>query len=172
MLPMVVAGIITGVIAALVAGRQAVHVFGLVVAGSVLGGLAATLVVQTWLDIVGGNWLANAGALSLTILAIASAVAGLAELLGRAGIIIGAVLMALLGNPFSGVATAPELLPEPVGDLGQLLPPGAGGNLLRSTGFFDGAGAGGHVAVLLVWTLAGLAALAAAQVRVRRPLPL
>jgi hypothetical protein len=28
--------------------------------------------------------------------------------------------MVLIGNQFSGVAAAPELLPRPVGDLGQL----------------------------------------------------
>ena len=49
--------------------------------------------------------------------------------------------MVLIGNPFSGVGSAPELLPQPIGAIGQLMPPGAGGNLLRSTGFFDGAGA-------------------------------
>ena len=77
--------------------------------------------------------------------------------------------MILVGNPFSGVASAPEMLPEPVGGLGQLLPPGAGANLLRSTGFFDGAAAGGHVDGPRVWTLAGLAALIAAGLRDRRP---
>jgi hypothetical protein len=39
------------------------------------------------------------------------------------------------------------------------MPPGAGANLLRSTGFFDGARAGEHVALLAIWALAGLAAL-------------
>jgi hypothetical protein len=72
----------------------------------------------------------------------------LEELLGERGIALGALTMVFVGNPFSAVGSAPELLPQPVGGIGQLLPPGAGGNLLRSTGFFDGAGAGGHVAVL------------------------
>jgi hypothetical protein len=48
------------------------------------------------------------------------------------------------------------------------MPPGAGGNLLRSTGFFDRAAAGGHAAVLVAWTLAGLAVLLAAGARHRR----
>ena len=61
-----------------------------------------------------------------------------------------------------------HLLPRPAGDLGRLLPPGAGGNLLRSTGFFDGSAAGGHVIVLAAWLLAGLALLLAAA-RARRP---
>ena len=63
------------------------------------------------------------------------------------------------------------MLPEPAGGLGQLLPPGAGGNLLRSTGFFDGAAAGGHVAVLAAWAIAGLALLLAAALRDRRRAP-
>ena len=46
--------------------------------------------------------------------------------------------MIFLGNPFSGVTSAPELLPAPADWLGRLLPPGAGGTLLRSTAYFDG----------------------------------
>jgi hypothetical protein len=124
--------------------------------------------VQGWLDVVDGDWLANVAALSLTVLAIASVVAALHALFGAPGAIVGALTMVLVGNPFSGVGSAPELLPRPAGAIGQLMPPGAGGNLLRSTGFFDGAAAGGHVAVLLAWTLAGLAVLLAAGARVRR----
>jgi hypothetical protein len=95
-------------------------------------------------------------------------VAGLHALLGEAGAILGLLSMILIGNPFSGVGSAAEMLPRPVGDLGQLMPPGAGGNLLRSTGYFDGAAAGGHVAVLAVWALAGFAALLVAGARARR----
>ena len=113
-----------------------------------LTGLGATLVVQSWLDVVGGDFFANSAALSLTVLAIAATVTGLHALLGKAGIALGALTMVFIGNPFSGVATSPDMLPSGAGRLGQLLPPGAGGNLLRSTGFFDGAGGGGHVAVL------------------------
>ena len=158
-LPMVLAGILTGVLAAL-GGSSAGTRAALVLAGSVLGGLSATLVVHTWLGVVEGNWLVNAGVLTLTVLAIASAMAGLYALLGRHGLGLGAAAMILVGNPFSAAAAAPELLPQPVGGIGQLMPPGAGANLLRSTGFFDGAGAGEHLLVLAVWALVGLAALA------------
>jgi hypothetical protein len=77
--------------------------------------------------------------------------------------------MVLIGNPFSGVGSGPEMLPQPVGAIGQLMPPGAGGNLLRSTGFFEGAAASGHVTVLAVWALVGLAVLAVAALRAHRP---
>jgi hypothetical protein len=169
-LPLLIAGILTGVAAAILATGAFARI-GLVVAGSALGGLAAVVIVQAWLDVVEGDWVANAAALGLTVLAVASLVAGLFALLGERGLILAAVTLVLIGNPFSAVGTAPELLPEPAGAIGQLLPPGAGGNLLRSTGYFDGAGAGEHVLVLVLWTLAGMAALLAASARGRRPAP-
>ena len=166
-LPLVLAGILTGLLAALAVTRGAARA-GLVLAGSVLGGLVAALIADTWLGIVEGDWLLNTGAFTLTFLAIASAIAGLYALFGKGGLAAGALLMILVGNPFSAAATAPELLPEPVGGLGQLLPPGAGANLLCSTGFFDGAGAAEHLPVLGVWALAGLAALLLTNLSWRR----
>jgi hypothetical protein len=166
-LPLVLAGIVTGLAAAAL-GTGALQRAGLVVGGSIAAGLTATAVIQSWLDVIGGDWLVNAGALSLTVLAIAALVAGLETLLGRAGAALAALTMVLIGNPFSGVATGPEMLPPAAGWLGQLLPPGAGGNLLRSTGLFDGAAAGGHVAVLAFWALTGLALLFVSAVRSRK----
>jgi hypothetical protein len=166
-LPLVLAGLLAGAAAARLASDSSSRVT-LLVAGSVLSGLVATLIVQSWLEVVDGRWLANAAALSLTVLAIASVIAGLFALFGAPGAIAGALIMVLIGNPFSGVGSAPELLPRPVGTIGQLMPPGAGGNLLRSTGFFDGAAAGGHVGVLLGWTVAGLALLLVGGARKRR----
>ena len=112
---------------------------------------------------------ANAAAFSLlTAAAVAAVVAGLEAVLGKAGIALGAVTMVFVGNPFSGAGTGPHMLPEPAGLIGQLLPPGAGANLARSTGYFDGAAAGGHAAVLAAWALGGFALLAVAGLRARR----
>jgi hypothetical protein len=166
-LPLVLAGIVTGVLAAL-AGSSGSRRIWLVVGGSILAGLAATLIVQGWLDIVEGSWVANAATLSLTVLAIAAVVAGAYALIGVPGAVIAALTMVLVGNPFSGVGSAPELLPEPAGVIGQLMPPGAGGNLLRSTGFFDGAGGADQVIVLVVWALCGIGLIGAAAARERR----
>jgi hypothetical protein len=166
-LPLILAGTITALISGLFASggmRRAV----LVVLGALMVGPAAALIVQNWLDIVDGSFAANAAAFSLTVLAVAATVAGLEALLGHAGTLLGALTMILIGNPFAAVATGPEMLPRPVGDLGQLLPPGAGGNLLRSTGYFDGAAAGGHIAVLATWAAAGIAAMLAAGMLSRR----
>jgi hypothetical protein len=167
-LPLVIAGILIGLAASLLTSSAAGRA-GLLVAGSAIIGLVAAAIVQSWLDVVEGDWIVNAGVLGLTVLAIGASVAGLYSWLGRAGIGIAAALMVFIGNPFSGAGSAPELLPEPVGGIGQLLPPGAGANLLRSTGFFDGAAAGVPVTVLLAWALGGLALVALAAMRGRRP---
>lgn len=166
-LPLVIAGILCGALATVLASGALARA-GLLLAGSALAGLAGTAIVQSWLGVVGGDWAGNAATLGLTVFGIASVVAGLKALLGEAGLILGVVTMVLVGNPFSSVGSAPELLPQPVGGLGQLLPPGAGGNLLRSTGFFDGAGAGRHAAVLLAWAGIGLCLLLVAAARNRR----
>ena len=167
-LPLVIAGILIGMAASLLTSSAAGRA-GLLVAGSAIIGLVAATIVQSWLEVVEGDWIVNAGVLGLTVLAIGATVAGLYAWLGAAGIGVAAALMVFIGNPFSGAGSAPELLPEPVGGIGQLLPPGAGANLLRSTGYFDGAAAGTPVAVLLAWALVGLALVGLAAVRGRRP---
>lgn len=169
-LPLVLAGILTGGIVAAIGGGTWRRI-GLLLTGSVLTGYGAALIVQSWLVVVGGDYLVNGAVLSLTVLAIAATIAGLEALLGKAGVALGALAMVFVGNPFSGVATSPDMLPTAAGTLGQLLPPGAGGNLLRSTGFFDGAAAGGHIAVLVTWALAGFALLGIAALRGRRTAP-
>jgi hypothetical protein len=163
-LPLVIGGIVTGALAGLIAPLGLRRV-GLLVAGAILAGLVAVAILQGWLDVIRGGWLANAGVVSLAVLAISATVAGLQALIGPPGIAVAALLMVLIGNPFSGIASAPEMLPRPAGTIGQLMPPGAAGNLLRSTAFFDGAAAAGHAAVLAAWALLGLGALAVAARR-------
>ncbi|WP_329213444.1 ABC transporter permease [Streptomyces sp. NBC_00683] len=157
-LPLALAGVASGAVVTLMklrGARAAVTLTG----AAVLVGVAATAVAHSWLGVITGNWWAEAGTIGLTVVAIGAAVAGLAALIGTPGIGLGALLMVLLGNPFSGVTSAPELLPEPVGMIGQWLPPGAGGSLLRSVAFFDGSAAGGAMATLAIWAVLGLAAV-------------
>ncbi|MDG9686427.1 ABC transporter permease [Streptomyces sp. DH18] len=166
-LPLALAGMAAGAVVTLMGLRRARAAVTLIGAAALVG-LAATAVAHSWLGALTGDWWTVAGVLALTVLAIGSAVAGLAALLGPRGIGLGALLMVLLGNPFSGVTSAPELLPEPVGAIGQWLPPGAGGSLLRSVAFFDGSAAGAAVLTLSLWTLFGLAAVLIAR---RAPTP-
>ncbi|MFE2585522.1 hypothetical protein [Streptomyces sp. NPDC059378] len=123
-------------------------------------GFSAFLVAQGILGALPHQHVATWAALSLTMLAISATTAGLITLIGPAGLGASAALMVFVGNPFSGSTSAPELLPKAVDDIGQWLPPGAGANLLRGTAYFDGNGSGGHIAVLVLWSVLGLAAVA------------
>ncbi|MBC2902661.1 ABC transporter permease [Streptomyces cupreus] len=157
-LPLALAGIAAGAVVTLL-GLRGTRAVAALVGSAVLVGLAATAVAHSWLEVIDGNWWAEAGVLGLATLAVSAAVAGLAALLGPAGIGITAGLVMLFGNPFSGAASAPEMLPEPVGAVGQWLPPGAGAAALRSTAFFDGAAATGPALTLTWWAALGLGAV-------------
>ena len=169
-LPLVLAGMASGLLVWLAGGSWPARWAALVTA-SALAGLVAAGIAQGWLGVIGGSWAVNAGVFGLTVLAVGATVAGLAAVAGRAGAALGALLMVLVGNPLSGVSSAPELLPAPAGAIGQLLPPGAGGTLLRSTAFFDGARAAAPLAVLAAWVLLGPALSWVAALRRPRPSP-
>ncbi|MFD8246367.1 hypothetical protein [Nocardia sp. NPDC059691] len=166
-LPLVMGGLLAAVLLTRLVRGTARRVTG-ALAFAITGGLAVAAILQFWLGSLSGSYLANSGAVALSIAATAAAVLGLEALLGYAGIGIGAVLMMLIGNPLSGTATAPEMLPGWSGALGQLLPPGAGGRLLRSTAFFDGRGATHAVLVLLAWLALGVTLCLVSGLRARR----
>ncbi|HSI80096.1 MAG TPA: hypothetical protein VK919_05530 [Solirubrobacterales bacterium] len=169
LLPLLIVGVLTGALAWAL-GRDVAGTLGFVALASVLAGVAAMAIVQGWLGVLEGGWLLNSAALALVVLAIALTATGLMSLLGyAAGLGATAVTLILIGNPWSGVSSAPELLPRPLGAIGELLPPGAAGDLLRGTAFFDGAGTADAVVVLLAWVGVGAAALVAARAGLRAP---
>ena len=102
--------------------------------------------------------------LALGALAMGLPVLGLGSVFGKAGLGVGAAVTMLLGNPLSGLSSAPEMLPTGWGAFGQLLPQGANATLLRSTAYFDGAGARTAVVVLLCWAAVGTALVLIAAV--------
>ncbi|MFI9413944.1 hypothetical protein [Nocardia gamkensis] len=155
-LPLVMGGLLAAVLLTRLVLGTARRITGALVFAAT-GGLAVTAILQFWFGSLSGSYPANAGAVALTIAATALTVLGLESLLGYLGIGIGAIAMMLIGNPLSGTATAPEMLPGWSGTLGQLLPPGAGGRLLRSTAFFEGHGATHALVVLAVWIALGAA---------------
>jgi hypothetical protein len=157
-LPLVLAGIAAGSVVTLL-GLRGARAVGALVAAAALVGVVAAGIAHSWLGALVGNWWAEAGVLGLATLAVGAAVAGLAALVGPAGIGVTAAVVMLLGNPFSGAASAPEMLPEPAGAIGQWLPPGAGATLLRSVSFFDGAAATGPALTLTWWAALGLGAV-------------
>ncbi|MGA5898865.1 ABC transporter permease [Streptomyces venetus] len=157
-LPLALAGIAAGAVVTLLGLRGARAAIALLGASALVGAVAAGI-AHSWLGVLTGDWWAEAAVLGLSALAVGGAVAGLAALLGTAGIGIGGALVMFLGNPFSGAATAPEMLPEPAGTIGQWLPPGAGATLLRSVSYFDGAAGTGPALTLAWWAALGLGAV-------------
>jgi hypothetical protein len=75
------------------------------------------------------------------------------------GAIVGVLTMIFLGNPLSAAASAWQMLPQPWGAIGQLLPPGAGVSATRSVAFFDGAAVAKPLTVLSLWLLFGVTVL-------------
>jgi hypothetical protein len=163
-LPFALTSMLAGALLVFMVTRRGARLAGLV-GYAVLAGLAGAAVLHGWLGILDGDYLREAGAIGLFALAAAGVVAGLGALLGGPGIGLGALLVFLVGNPLSGVSAAPELLPQPWGEIGQWLPVGAGSSLLRSAAFFDGAAAGRPVAVLAGYALLGLVLLLVARGR-------
>lgn len=154
-LPLVLGGII-GAAALIQLLKSGVRRVRGAIGFAVTGALALTTVLQFWLGSLEGNYFENASVIALSIGAISLTLLGLEWLLGTAGLALGGATMMLLGNPLSGLTSAPEMLPTGWGALGQFLPPGAAGTALRSVSFFDGAGSGRSFVVLGCWLLFGL----------------
>jgi hypothetical protein len=114
------------------------------------------------------NFWGVAGGLTLGVLGGGLFMLGLGSVFGRVGLITGALISLLLGNPLSGLNSAPEMLPAGWGEFGQWLAQGANATLLRSTAFFSGAGGGGAVVVLTCWAAAGLLLVGIAGLRRNR----
>jgi hypothetical protein len=160
LLPLTICSIIiASVIGLLVGFRPAWRQIMALTVIAAVAGLAVYAVAQGFLGALPHGHLATWVSLSLTLFAISSTAAGLIALIGARGFGLGAALMVFVGNPFSGATSAPQLLPDWVDHVGQWLPPGAGVNLLRSTAYFGGHGAAGHIVVLLLWSVFGLTAI-------------
>ncbi|MGY1616914.1 hypothetical protein ACI797_09215 [Geodermatophilus sp. SYSU D00691] len=169
-LPLALGGVLTaGLTSRLVrrTGMRAVATLAMALAG----GMVTATVLGTWLGAVESGWWTTTGVVALGMAATALVLLGLEKLAGPVGLGLGAAAVVLLGNPLSGLASAPELLPGGWGTLGQLLPPGATGSLLRSVSWFDGAGAGAPLLVLSTWVVAGLVLLGAGAAVQRRRRP-
>ncbi|WP_084523495.1 hypothetical protein [Nocardia inohanensis] len=167
-LPLVMSCIAAGVLLTLLVPSVAARGLGLLTF-AVVGGLLSMAIVQGWLSLLPGSYPALAAVAGLVSFAAAGAVVGLAAAIGKAGIGVAALTMLLVANPFSAATSAPELLPQPWGTIGQLMPPGAAATLFRSVAYFGDASIARPLAVLLVWALAGVVLLGIGYLRTPRP---
>lgn len=168
-LPITLAGILPAIALVLALRRE---VWTRLAAAVVFSGVAAWTITALLYYVLGSFdqnfWGVTAG-LTLGLLACGLPILGLGSLFGRVGLACGAALALLVGNPLSGLNSAPEMLPRGWGEVGQLFPQGATATLLRSTAFFGGAGATSAIVVAICWAAAGavLVALAALRERAR-----
>jgi hypothetical protein len=170
-LPITLAGLLPAVALVLLLKREVWTRFtAAVVFAAVAGTTIAALLRYVFGSIDQNVWGVAAG-LTLGLLAAGLSMLGLGSLFGRVGLAIGALVALLLGNPLSGLTSAPQMLPSGWGTLGQWLPQGATATLLRSTAFFDGAGATTAIVVLTCWAVAGATLVVFAAVRQRRSVP-
>ncbi len=166
-LPLVLGGLVGGVAISLLVGGIWRRLAALTVY-AVAAGLLITAVLQTWFEVLGGAYLANAAVFTLCLLAIGTTIVGFASLLGMPGIPIGPVLFLLVANPIAGVTMPPEFLPAPWGTIGQMFPPGAGATLVRDVSYFPDAATTVPWLVLVGWTALGLVLAVLAHLRASR----
>jgi hypothetical protein len=166
-LPITLAGLLPAIALVLLLRREVwTRLVAAVVFAAGAGLTIAALLFYVFGSIDRNLWGVAAG-LTLGLLAAGLSMLGLGSLFGRAGLVAGGVLAMVVGNPLSGLTSAPEMLPAGWGTLGQWLPQGATATLLRSTAFFDGAGAATAIAVLICWVIAGTTLTVIAAVRQR-----
>jgi hypothetical protein len=167
-LPITLAGLLPALALVLALKREVWTRFIAVVVFAGVAGVSIAALLRYVLGSIDANFWGVAGGLSLGILAAGLTMLGLGSLFGRFGLALGAVAALLIGNPLSGLTSAPEMLPAGWGQLGQWLPQGANATLLRSTAFFDGAGGALPVVVLTCWSLLGVALVVTAALTIER----
>jgi hypothetical protein len=170
-LPITLASVLPAVALVLLIRREAWTRFVAAVAFAPSAGITIAALLRYVFGSIDHNIWGVAAGLTLGLLAAGLSMLGLGSLFGRSGLAIGALLALLLGNPLSGLNSAPEMLPSGWGTLGQWLPQGATATLLRSTAFFGGAGAATAIAALACWAVAGTALIVIAAVRQGRSAP-
>jgi hypothetical protein len=170
-LPITLAGLLPAVALVLLLKREVWTRFAAAAVFAAMAGTTIAALLRYVFGSIDQNVWGVAAGLTLGLLAAGLSMLGLGSLFGRVGLAVGALLALLLGNPLSGLNSAPEMLPSGWGTLGQWLPQGATATLLRSTAFFDGAGATAAIVVLSCWSIAGAALIVIAAVRQRRSVP-
>jgi hypothetical protein len=170
-LPITLAGLLPAVALVLLLKREVWTRFAAATVFAAIAGTTIAALLRYVFGSIDQNVWGVAAGLTLGLLAAGLSMLGLGSLFGRVGLAVGALLALLLGNPLSGLNSAPEMLPSGWGTLGQWLPQGATATLLRSTAFFDGAGATAAIAVLACWAVAGVVLIVIAAVRQDRSAP-
>jgi hypothetical protein len=135
---------------------------------ALLGGLTAMLIVRVAIGALPGSFAALTLVASLAIAAMAFTSAGIMSAVGPSGTMLSFLIFLMVANPASGAASAPELLPDPWREGGQLLPAGAAATGLRNVAYFDGTSLAKPLAVLLAFAAGGALVLVTTAARTSR----
>jgi hypothetical protein len=150
---------------ALAPGLRAASRLGLLALFGVLGGLVCVLIVRAGIGAIPGPFLGLWGLATLAIFATAAPAAAIMRALGEPGVGLSFLIFLMLGNPASGAASAPELLPDPWREGGQFLPAGAAATGLRDVAYFDDAALAKPLLVLAAYAVLGALLLVLADRR-------
>ncbi|CEA07282.1 ABC-2 family transporter protein [Arthrobacter saudimassiliensis] len=127
-----------------------------------LAGWAALIAALVWtvvdpvLGAVEGHTAAVLGICWLAVFAVGSVQLFLTRILGPMAVLAGMLFLMVLGVPASNMGMSVYTLPDLYLKLSAFLPAPAIGESLRAVLYFDGNGAGRHLAVLIVGAVAGL----------------
>jgi hypothetical protein len=155
-LSLIIAGVLgSSIIYMTTKGRTvAVHLSAVVALG-IGAGLLTAVATNLVIGAFTGHFLAIWGVAALFVLALALPIAFFQRLLGLAGTGVGLLVFIVVGDPSSGGATAPQLLPEPWRAVSQGLPPGAAVTAMRDAAYFHGYGATRPLLVLGIYAVLG-----------------
>ncbi|MGN2638365.1 ABC transporter permease [Nocardia takedensis] len=155
-LPLAFGGIASAAVLILLLTGRPWHAMVGSLAISLVAGFVVAAILQYGYGVIEADYVTAALAVAAGIAATSLFVTGLGALIGVRAIGIGAILTIFISNPLSGLAAGWWWLPKPWGAIGQLLPIGADGHLLRSIAFFEGRGAGHACGVLAAWLIVGI----------------
>jgi hypothetical protein len=128
---------------------------GAIIVGPVLGALTGHLVGLWWLGV-------------LLVLAAGAVTMAFQVLFGVLGIGITVLVFVILGNPSAGGAYQPALLPPFWRAIGNALPNGAGTDAVRRIVYFGARGIDGHLAVIALYIVGGVAVTVVGSLRHER----
>jgi hypothetical protein len=155
-LSLIIAGVLGSSMLYVVTRRRAlaVHlsaVLALGIGAGLLTAVATNIVVGAFTS----HFLAIWGVAALFVLALALPITFFQRLFGLPGTAVGLVVFIVVGDPSSGGATAPQLLPDPWRAISQALPPGAAVTDMRDVVYFHGYGATRALIVLGTYAVLG-----------------
>jgi hypothetical protein len=123
------------------------------------GSLALTLVVGPILHRLALPLMESWGILALQMLTVAAFASTMAVLIGRWAIVPTFLFFMVLGNPSSGGAVSPAMLPEPLAVVSPWLPSGTTVSALRDAVYFHAYQHPRPVVVLAAWAATCLGAM-------------